>query len=789
MPKTKISPTQWLKLYNRYLNYLGVAMIYLRYNHLLETPLKIEDIKLRPLGHFGSVPGTNLIYSALNYLIYKNKSEILFINGPGHGAPSNLANLFADGSLAKFYKDYSVNEKGIKNLLKDFSWPYSKLPSHVTPSVPGSILEGGELGYSLSTAFGAALDNPKLIVACVIGDGEAETGPLAGAWYQNKFLNPKKDGAVLPIVHLNSYKISNATVFSGMSDEELTKYFEGLGYEPLIIKDPNLEKNLLQKFEKAYASIKKIQTTARKSKTAILKAKWPVIILRSKKGLNGPKEYNGHPLENSFRSHGVPIGNPMQEKDPKIALKTIETWLKSYKFNELIDKKGRPIPEVLAYVPSKKYAMGLNKHAFGGDVLKNLKLPNLKNYEIKVDTKKRGQIIASSMIEAGKYMRDIYKTNKENFRLFCPDELESNKLGAVLEATKRGFQWPLPKNAEETTPEGRTLEILSEHTIQGWLQGYLLTGRHGVIASYESFTSIINSMVDQHAKYLRQAESIKWRTPIASALYIQTSVGWRQEHNGFSHQNPSFVSNLLQKHSEFSQVYYPADANMLLVAMNEALSKKGGINVIVSDKRDIPQWLTMKEAITQAKKGIGIWEFVSNKDDAKDPDIVLATAGDYITEEGIYAVKIIKELAPEIKIRFVNISELTAISLGDLYTTDTKEELNKYFTKDKPVIFSYHGYVSDIKQILWDYADPSRFTLHGYCERGSTTTPFDLKLRNGVSRYQLAKDIIEKASINNKRMSKKSTKILATIQKKLDMIQKYITTFGDDPDDVKNMKF
>ncbi|MDX9970721.1 MAG: phosphoketolase family protein [Candidatus Gracilibacteria bacterium] len=789
MAKTKISASEWLKIYNRYLNYLSVAMIYLRYNHLLEKPLKIEDIKLRPLGHFGSVPGTNLIYSALNYLICKTNAEILFINGPGHGAPANLANLFADGSLAHFYKDYSIDLKGMKNLIKDFSWPYSKLPSHVTPSVPGSILEGGELGYSLSTAFGAALDNPKLIVACVIGDGEAETAPLAGAWYQNKFLNPKKDGAVLPIVHLNNFKISNSTVFSSMGDDELTQYFKGLGYEPLIIKSTNINKDILKTFEKAYSLIKNIQTKARKSKTAILKPKWPVIILHSKKGLSGPKEYNGHPLEDSFRSHGVPIGNPMNEKDPQTALKTIENWLKSYKFNELIDKKGHPLPEVLSFVPKKKYAMGLCRHAFGGDIMKALKLPKPENYEIKVNSRNRGTIMASSMIQAGKFIRDSYKLNKDNFRLFCPDELESNKLSALFEYTKRGFQWPLYKNTEETTPEGRTLEILSEHTIQGWLQGYLLTGRHGVIASYESFTAIINSMVDQHAKFLRQSELIKWRRPISSALYIQTSVGWRQEHNGYSHQNPSFVSNILQKHSEFTQIYYPADANMLIVAMNESLSKKGGINVIVSDKREIPQWLTMKEAKKQAEKGIGIWEFVSSKEEAKNPDIVLATAGDYITQEGIFAVKLIKEIAPEIKIRFVNISELTAISLGDLYTADTKEEVNKYFTKDKPVIFSYHGYVSDIKQILWNYTNPERFTLHGYEEKGSTTTPFDLKLRNGVSRYQLAKDLIESYSKTNKKFAKKSQKLLTKLQEKIDMIQKYIITFGDDPDDVKKMKF
>ncbi len=789
MPKQKISASEWLKLYNRYLNYLATAMIYLRDNYTLERPLKVEDIKLRPLGHWGSVPGTNLIYSALNYLICKTNAEILFINGPGHGAPANLANHFAEGALEKYYKEYSINHKGMAKLLKDFSWPYSHLPSHVTPSVPGSILEGGELGYSLSTAFGAALDNPKLIVACVIGDGEAESAPLAGAWYQNKFLNPKKDGAVLPIIHLNNFKISNATIFSTMSDEELTLHFKGLGYEPLIIKSANINKDIIKTFEKAYSIIKNIQTKARKSKTAILKPKWPVIIVHSKKGLSGPKEYLGHPIEGSFRSHGVPINNPTKEKDPALALQTIEKWLKSYKIHELIDEKGRPKPEVLAFVPKKKYAMGLNKHAFGGDIMKKIKLPNLKKFEIKVDTKKRGQVLASSMIEGGKYMRDLYKLNKDNFRLFCPDELRSNLLTAIFEYTKRGYQWPLPENTEDTNPEGRNLEILSEQTIQGWLQGYILTGRYGIIASYEAFTAIINSMVDQHAKFLRQAQKVSWRKPISSALYIQTSVGWRQEHNGYSHQNPSFVSNVLQKHSDFSQIYYPADANMLLVALAETLPKKGGINVIVSDKRDIPQWLTMKEAIEQGKNGIGIWEFVSSKEEAKSPDLVLATAGDYITEEGIYAVKLVKEMAPEIKIRFVNVSELTALSLGDLHSANSEESLNKYFTKDKPVIFSYHGYTSDLKHILWDYADPKRFTLHGYSEEGSTTTPFDLKLRNGVSRYQLAKDIIETYAKSNKNFAKKSKTLLSNLEKKINEIHKYIVEFGDDPKEVKDMKF
>lgn len=788
MPIKEKAQVKWLKNYMRYTNYISAAQLYLKDNFLLEEDLKVEHIKKRILGHWGTVPGLNLIYGSLNYLVSKNNCEVLFITGPGHGAPSILSNLFAEETLASFYPEYKLNKKGMAKIIKDFSWPYSKFPSHVTPSVPGSILEGGELGYSLSTAFGAALDNPKLIVAVVVGDGESESGPLAAAWNSNKFLNPKTSGAVLPIVHANGYKISNPTIFGTMSDSEVTNYFTGLGYEPIIVRGTNLEEKTLEAVEKAYKKIIDIQIKARKSKQAILKPKWPMIFLRSKKGMSGPKEYMGHPVENSFYSHGIPIEHIKSEPD---ALKTIEKWLRSYKVQELLEKDGKPKKEILQFVPKGKLRIGMNKHAIGGSQLKKLKIPRLSTYESKF--KKRGSKDASSMVQASKFYKDLFKTNKDNFRMFCPDELVSNRLSEVFKQTNRAYMWPIPENAEHIAPDGRVMEMLSEHTLQGWMQGYLLTGRYGTFVSYEAFTTIINSMVDQYAKFLKQSFSIKWRTPISSAIYIQSSVLWRQDHNGFSHQNPSFVSNLLQKHGEFCQIYYPADANSMLVALEETLNRKDSICAIVAGKRDLPQWLSIKEAREQAKVGIGIWEWVGGKDASKNPDVVLASAGDYITQEALFAVKLVNKLAPEIKIRYVNISELTSIGLGDYCNNPnactTESAINKYFTTDKPVIFSYHGYKNDIEQILWPYTSSHRFTLRGYSEFGSTTTPFDIMIRNGVSRYQVAKDIIEQAAKTNKSLAKKCNKLLAEIQQKIEDHQNYICETGDDPNEIKDMNW
>lgn len=787
MAKTDQKALTWLKKYLRFTDYIAAAQLYLKENVYLEEKLTAEHFKPRILGHWGTVPGLNFIYANLNYLIYKHKFDMLFVCGPGHGAPAVLANLYLEKTLEDVYKDYKHDQKGFTKIIRDFSWPHTPFPSHVTPTVPGSILEGGELGYSLSTAYGAALDNPNLIVAVVVGDGESETGPTATAWHSNKFLNPKTSGAVLPIVHINGYKISNPTIYGTMSDEELTNLFKGYGYEPFIVKEPNHEMAMIEAMEKSYQMIREIQKKARKQ-NQVLKPKWPVILLQSPKGWKGVHEYHGHKVEGSFYSHGIPIGHPKEDKD---ALKAIEKWLKSYKIQELVDKKGNPKKEILEFVPKGKYRMGVSPHANGGLLLKKLKIPNIGKYEVKV--KKRGLPDASSIEASALLLRDIFKSNKNNFRIMCPDEIESNLLSKVFESTKRAYVWPTKSTDENLSPDGRVMEMLSEHTLQGWLQGYILTGRHGLFATYEAFCTIISSMVDQYAKFIKQALNVKWRKPIGNAIYLLTSTGWRQDHNGYSHQNPSFVSGVLQKHGEFCQIYYPADANSLLVAFEETFKKRNSISVIVADKRKMPQWLTLKEAREQAKNGIGIWEWVGGKEATKNPDVVLASAGDHITQEALHAAKMCKELVPELKIRYVNVSELTSIGLGDFCGTkkscNTEAGINQYFTANKPVVFNYHGYVNDVEQILWPYATSKRFSLHGYRERGSTTTPFDIKISNGVSCYHIAIDLITQGAKTNKTVARKKDKLITALELQIAKHQKHIEQFGDDPDDVKHMKW
>ncbi|MBI2634760.1 phosphoketolase family protein [Candidatus Peregrinibacteria bacterium] len=649
------------------------------------------------------------------------------------------------------------------------------------------VFQGRFWGYSLSTAFGAVLDNPNLIACCVVGDGEAETGSLATAWHSNKFLNPKTSGAVLPIVHINGYKICNPTVYGTMSDDELLQLFSGYGYEPMIVGALDIEGKMLKSVEAAYQKIRKIQKHARRG-GSVIKPRWPVILLKTLKGWKGIKAYHGHPIEGSFHAHGIPIGHPNDDPD---ALPAIKKWLESYKIGELLDMKGRPYEEVLEFVPSGKYRIGMNKHAVGGNFHKSLKLPNVAKYEVKF--KKRGEIATGSMGIGARFLRDIVRGNKDNFRLFCPDEAESNKLGALFEATKRAYVWPTKKTDEDMAPDGRVMEMLSENTLQGWLQGYLLTGRHGVLVSYEAFLTIIASMVDQYAKFLKQSFEVSWRKPIGSAIYLLSSLGWRQDHNGYSHQNPSFVSNVLLKHGKFSQIYYPADANSLLVAFEETMKRKNSICVIVGGKTDLPVWQTLKEAREQAKIGIGLWEWVGGKEASKNPDVVLASAGDYLTQEALNAVKLCHDLAPELKIRYVNVSELTSLGLGD-YCSDpksclTEDGVNAYFTKNKPVIFNYHGYVNDIEQVLWPYTNSDRFVLHGYKEEGSTTTPFDLKVRNGVSCYHLAMDMIDRGAESNREVARKKMSIKKMLNDKIAAHQAYIRHYGDDPEEIKSLRW
>jgi xylulose-5-phosphate/fructose-6-phosphate phosphoketolase len=792
MSKIDAGATAWLEKYLRYTDYIGAAQLYLRDNFLLRDKLKKQHFKPRALGHWGTVPGLNFIYANMNYLIKKHKCKMLFVVGPGHGAPAILANLFAEQTLKEFYPEYTLDEKGMGRIIRDFSWPHTKFPSHVTPTVPGSILEGGELGYSLSTAFGAVMDNPDLIASVVVGDGEAETGPIAAAWHSNKFLNPKTSGAVLPIVHINGYKISNPTLFGTMDNKELRSLFVGYGYEPLIVEgsDKKVEENMFAACEEAYQMIRAIQKEARSGKAVKLKPKWPVILLRTEKGWKGLEKYHGHNVEGSFRSHGIPVDRPCESEE---AFKAVESWLSSYKINELVDAKGCPKKDVMQFVPSGKLRMGMCENAIGGNMYEKLKTPALSKYALKITPKNRGAIDGSSMETGAKMFADVLKMNPKNYRIFCPDELESNKLGGVFDVTDRVYMWPHPANAEHCASDGRVAEMLSEHTLQGWYQGYLLTGRHGMFASYEAFLTIISSMVDQYAKFLKQSFKVKWRKPVASTMYILTSLGWRQDHNGFSHQNPSFVSGVIQKHGKMCQIYYPSDANSLLVAMEEIMKKKDSICVIVAGKTPEPQWLTLDEAREQAKKGLGVWEWVGGKEGTADPDVVLASAGDYVTKEALLGVKLCKTLAPELKVRYVNVSEVTSLGLGEYCAHDdnclTKAGVDAYFTKDRPVVFSYHGYVNDMEQLLWGHADNNRFTLRGYREEGSTTTPFDLKVSNGVSCYNIAMDLIEKGALRNKAVEKKKTAIMEMLKAKIVKHQDYISKYGDDPEEIKKFRW
>ncbi|MEK7672574.1 MAG: phosphoketolase family protein [Patescibacteria group bacterium] len=779
----------WQQKFRRFADFIGAAQLYLKDNFLLKEPLKVVDFKPRILGHWGTVPGLNFIYANLNYLVYKHKCELMMITGPGHGAPAILANLYLEGTLKEFYPELTLDESGLGEIIKQFSWPHTHFPSHVTPGVPGSILEGGELGYSLGTAYGAVLDNPNLIAAVVVGDGEAETGPIATAWHSNKFLNPKTSGAVLPIVHINGYKISNPTIFGTMSDKELRDLFNGYGYEPLIVSGPNVEKKMMLAMEKAYQIIRVIQKKARKLfAKPVLMAKWPVILLRTEKGWHGVHKYHNHLVEGSFHAHGIPIEHPSQDPD---ALVVIEKWLRSYDILELVDSKGRPKKEIFDFVPKGNLRIGMNKHAIGGNFYKKLKLPKLEKYEMKF--KEKGKVEGSSIKEGAKFLRDVFKLNKDNFRIFCPDELESNKLGGVFEATKRAYMWPLKKTDENLSPDGRVMEMLSEHSLQAWMQGYILTGRHGIFPTYEAFATIISSMLDQYSKFLKQSLKVKWRKPISSPLYLLTSNGWRQDHNGYSHQNPSFISNVLVKHGKFAQIYFPSDANSLLVAFEEAMKKQNSINVIVAGKTNLPQWLTLSEAREQAKLGIGVWEFVGGKAGSANPDVVLASCGDYVTREAIFAVKLCKELVPELKIRYVNVSEITAIGLGDYCSNGqnclTEQGINHYFTNNRMVVFNYHGYVNDVEQILWPYTNSKRFILHGYNEEGSTTTPFDMAVANGVSFYHVAMDLIREGAKFNKSVAAKKDKIIAMLNDKIASHQAYINKYGDDPKEVNDMKW
>lgn len=777
-----------LKKYFRAVNYLSAAQIFLQDNFLLEEPLKPEHIKKRLLGHWGTCPGISFVYTFLNQLVIEKDANILYVVGPGHGYPAVQSNLFVEGTLGEYYPQASLDEKGISYISKQFSWPYG-FPSHSSPHTPGVILEGGELGYSLSTSYGAVLDNPDLIVACLVGDGEAETGPIATAWHGNKFINPKTDGAVLPILHLNGYKISGPTIFGRMSDEELNDLFRGYGYDVYFVDagedgngdekgDPFVQMNDV--IDKCYNQIKSLQEKSRNGEE-IDNPKWPMIIFRSPKGWTGIESVKGKKVEGNHWSHQVVTKDARIDEEERAAL---ESWMKSYKFEELFDKENGFIKEVLDQAPKGDKRIGKNKHAFGGpEVYKELKLEDPAKFQ--EDSSKPGVVGSSSTRLMGDYLNSIIKNN-DNFRLFSPDETYSNKLDKVFESTKRQFQMPLKDWDDDLAKEGKVIEMLSEHTLQGMAQGYVLTGRHAIFASYEAFIQIVSSMADQYAKFLKQAKEVNWRGQIPSLTYILSSSGWRQDHNGFSHQNPGFIDNMLQRQGDFINVYLPGDGSSALAVLDKCMKSSYGINVIISGKQIEPRWINVEQAKEQLEDGVGIWKFASDE----DPDIVFAGAGDYVTKEALAGLELVKRELPEIKCRFVNIMTLSQSGFGCGGNVISKEDFENYFTKDKPVIINYHGYPQTIKQILFDYSeDSSRFDVNGYIEQGSTTTPFDMQVRNKISRYHVVKDACRKLVESGKIDDKKSKEIIDKYDQKIQEHNEYIKEHGVDMEEIENWQW
>src|SRR3989344_4209770 len=769
-----------IKKYARAANYISAVQIYLRDNFLLENKLSSDDIKPRLLGHWGTCPGINFLYANLNYLIKKHGIDMMFVLGPGHGFPALQANLYLEGTLQKFYPNATSSQDGLGYLASNFSWPYG-FPSHSNPGAPGVILEGGELGYSLSTSYGAVLDNPDLIVTCLIGDGEAETGPTGTAWHLNKFVDSAGNGAVLPVLHLNGYKISGPTVFGRMSNRELKSLFYGYGYEPFIVEgtDKVIYEKMVATLETAYQKIRSIQTEARSGKS-VVSPRLPMIILRTPKGWTGIKKLKGEKIEGNALSHQV-VG-PLAKTD-KIELKAVEKWFRSYNFEELFNTDSGFNDEIKSIIPDEGMKMGSSKHALGGEVTKDLILPKVE--EFSEDASVPGTIGSSSMVRTGLYLDEIFKLNKDNFRLFSPDETYSNKLHTVFQTTSRAFTWPIKEWDKDMDPSGRVIEMLSEHSLQGLMQGYVLTGRHGVFATYEAFVQVVSSMVDQYAKFLKQSQEYPWRGAIPSLNYILTSSGWRQEHNGFSHQNPGFISDILQKIGCSTHVYFPPDGNTTLAVLERCLASKNEINLIVAGKTLESRWLTPELASRQLEQGIMVWDFASEE----NPDIVFSAAGEYLTKEALAAVDAIKLHTPEVRVRFVSILELTSLGFGN---TESKNPLSfdELFTCDKPVIFNFHGYPQILKQLLFDTGEKSeRFSVHGYIENGSTTTPFDMQIRNETSRYHLIIEAYQKLAKNGVVEQSKADDIIAQYKTKIKQHGEFIRQNGVDPEEIEQWQW
>lgn len=765
--------------YFRAANYISAASLYLKDNALLKRPLEFSDIKSKLVGHWGSAPGQNFIYAHCNRVISKYNLNMIWISGPGHAGQATMSNVYLEGTLKEYYKEYTLDEQGLTTFLKKFSFP-GGTSSHVAPEVPGSIHEGGELGYSLSHAFGAVLDNPNLIATVVVGDGEAETGPLATSWHGNKFLNARVDGAVLPILHLNGYKIANPTIFSRISPEELDFFFKGCGWIPYYVEgdDPEvLHEKMAKVMDEVIERIKEIQKIARE-KNVVSRPLWPMIILKTPKGWTGPKEIDGKKIEGSFRAHQVPI--EVTENHPE-SLKRLEEWLESYHPEELFDKNGSLMKEFKTFIPDKAHAMGMNMNANGGTLLEELELPDFKNYGVRVPYP--GSVLCEDMRKLGVYLRDVIRQNKENFRIFGPDEALSNRLHAVFEVTNRCWNNKKLEEDEFLDASGRVMDsMLSEHMCEGMLEGYLLTGRHGLFHSYESFIRIVDSMVSQHAKWLKVSNHLSWREPIASLNLLMTSHCWQQDHNGYTHQDPGMINHLLTKKSSISRIYLPSDTNTLICTIDHILKTKNYINLVIASKHPRPQWLSMKQAIRHTEQGLGIWGFASNDLD-NNPDLVLACAGDTPTLEVMAATSILRHFIPNMKVRVVNVVDLMKLESHENHPHGlTDKEYDAIFTKTKPIVFAFHGYPNVIHELTYKRTNQNMH-VRGYIEEGTITTPFDMRVQNELDRYHLIllalKHLPQFDSENLKRYCNEMLK----------KHKEYITEYGVDMDEIVNWKW